>query len=1492
MKIFIEIKYKNKVHRFELHTNDCVSIGCGENDDFLVKETGIKKEHLSFYYNEDGEIFALCKGHGFLSGQKFKKGTVPNNSPIQIVKKGMLLFSAKVTDQENQLSVPITHGMLIGKKPECSIMINNRMVSGNHAQFRFGDDECKIIDMDSTNGTFINGTKISSHVLSNGDVINVLDYKFTYSNERLYFYADDAIKYHYVESAKKKKGFPIIQISPKFMSSYPKGDMRIQNPPNVGSKPSMNWFSLLTYPASSLLSGLVTSHFFGDGYQWWYSVPMAVTTMAMPILNHINSILKHKKNAKLRVDKYSKYIRGVEDQLADAAKAQLDVKTESHPKTQSCLPIVEQTEKELWNRKPDDEDFLCGRVGTGKALQELRVVVQDQSLALVEDELLTSAKTLTEKYKYINGMPITVDLKKSPVMGIVGERKSGEELLRNILVQLTTFHSYEDLCIAVLFPKAERNRWEWTKWLPHVFNDDRTKRLVACTYDDSNEVLKEIDSIIATREIDTNSSKKPKLPFYLLVVADPQLSSNMLLQKALSVCSAELGIAAIVLADEAQELPDSTQAIAFVKDSNGIIKHKDGSTDIVFKADDFSVEQAERFSRAMAPLRLAVTRSASTLPSSVTFFEGYGAHRPYDFDIAKKWSESCNYKSMAVPIGIRANGDLFMFDIYEKAHGPYGLIAGMTGSGKTEMIQSWILSMALHFSPQDVNFVLIDFKGTGLILPFMKLPHLAGTISDQDKNIAKNFIALQSELDRRKNLFTAVGVRNIRDYLIKCEKEYGLEKIPFLFIVFDEFAEFKKQYPEFTESINTFFSQGRSHGIYLILLTQNPSGIVTEQMETNTQFRWCLKVAAPSNSTEMLGSGHTEAARITNPGRAYIKVGEYKIFEQIQSLWSGAPYSPVKRDTAASSPQISVVKLNGERECLNVADKTVGKKSFLSESDVIVNYIDSFVMENNIQRAKPVWQPELPDKLALQPLLTSAFNGSVWPSDSKSLSAVIGMADDFKRQSQYPLSVNLASGHLTIFGAPMSGKTTLLQTLIMSLCFSYSPDEVNVYIMDFNSWTLGVFKDYPHIGGIANHNEKEKIEKLTVLIDEILSERRKLFSNAGVGNILDYREFTGKKLPFIVLAVDDFSGVMSQYPDLTDFFTALSGDGANYGVMLVLTANAESGIHYNMRGKITNRIALRMTDSSDYASALLSSLSELGGIKPAEIQGRGLFKLNINEKDSFIVEFQTALPVEAADKKEEYMEIKRTGKVMRSCWSGELPPPIPVMPEVIEYGSVRSSGITLGLSSHDIKPVAVDFEASHYMLISGTDGSGKTNMLRVIANQFKHNFSSLVAVVDLKHSWSAASERYDRYITDTEEADELFTWLAGELQQRKNALEEETSSSFDRLLIVVDDFGTFLDDISNETWKKVNALIKMGKSLNVFFVAAGDYTQLIKRNIADNIVITMVGGKNKLLLGGSANTHSCFDTNLNYSQKSEELAEYEGYLLDGKKAIKIKTMKE
>ena len=1490
MDYIVRIYVGDVITDIDLGGRESLSIGSSDKDNHIICDAAIKANHICFF-KLNGIWKVKCNGETYSGNELVKAKDITANETYILNKDKRIAVSIVPiqADSDKTINISELDEVVIGRNANCDISFDNKKVSGNHAKIYKMGSEFRIADINSTNGTFLNGKHIRDDVLHDGDVISISIYKIIFEGGRLSFQnvgQDLAVNTVSKENIQENKEYPYFMRSPRLKLEVPTGEIEIQAPPHIGTRPEINWLTVLV-PSISMVAVMimVTILTSGNPIMLLTTGGMSIISIMVSIMNYQSQKKKHNQKENLRLGRYDEHIRETINKIEEKTRAQMKSYMLAHPETRDCIGIVRNVERRLWERKPHDGDFMSLRVGSGNMDFNVQLRIPKQQVHLENDDLLSRPVEIANKYKKINSAPIIYNMVDFPSGGVVGDRRDGIKLIRNMVMQAATHHCYDELRIVTVFPKNEMQEWAWVKWLPHSFNENRSERYMACDTYGATSIFKQFDDMLSqrTRELkedDDYRNNDFKLPYYLFIIADKSLVDGQAIAKYLTSNNKKLGVGALFLYDDISLLSRDCAVIMEVRNGNGLIYDKDNSSDKKeFKIDVVKDSEFELFARNLAPVRVNNMSEEMLLPNCVTFLEGYGVKTPSQINFAKSWENALTYKSMTVPIGVKANGDQFNFDIHEKHHGPHGLVAGMTGSGKSEMVQSWILSMALKFSPQDVSFVLIDFKGTGLILPFLSMPHLAGTISDLDTNINRNLIALENELSRRKALLDSVGVNNINNYLALYKDGKAKEPLPFLFIIIDEFAEFKVQFPDFMTVINRVFAIGRTLGVFAILLTQKPAGVVDDKMHANTRFRWCLKVASSADSKDMIK--HPDAAKITNPGRAYVQVGEDEIYELVQSYWSGAPYNPNKTTKTISKPRISVVDISGKRISYDTYEKTVGFKSEVNEIDVIIQQLNKHVDDNELPIAQKIWMQKLSENIPLTTIVKGGFDGKKWIESDGTVKPIVGMLDDPHNQSQYPLSFNISEdGHFVIYGAPGTGKTTMLQTLVMSLCRSHTPQDVNIYIMDFGGWNMGIFKDFPHIGGIANDNDNERIEKTARLIMKELEERKRKFAAEGVGNIISYRDATGEKLPNIVLILDNFAPVISLYPDLEQFFIKLTSEGGNYGIHFVTTANNTMALGFKLSQNIKMAVSLQMTDKSDYSTIV----GKTDGLEPEKAAGRGLAKGNPP------LEFQTALPIDGLTESERVNKIKELAAVMDEKWEGKRAKPIPIMPAIINYGTIEAKDITVGLVSADVEPIGVSFAGQHYIIVSGRSMSGKSNMLKVIAKQTE----AQKYLFDTSNSALKSIEGIcEQYIADAAGFDEFIAGMIPMLQERKTEYTNDSSIRFEPILIVIDDLKQCFETVNDETVKRLEAIIRLGRGLNVNLLVAGNCDEISKLyNQGEPFTMGLVNGQTSILLGGNFRAHSEFKANMLHSEQNIPLDEYEGYVIYKEKAVRFKAMYE
>lgn len=1357
--------------------------------------------------------------------------------------------------QGRTVFVELADGITIGRKPDNQIALKDNLISSRHCRIVSRSGKWYVEDLGSTNGTFLNDRRVSIATLNPGDVLKLGRYRLKVGKQLCLENMDSRVTLSIAEAELtpqtlcNTQAYPWFSRAPRLLSRPKPLAITIENAPPIGGKPTIGLGGISFNPASMALSLANQALRYGFGKK------------------------KYSKQEKLRDEVYANYLNEIEARLQLSATQQRDYEKKIHPSLKECMDRVREKAPNLWERLPGDDDFLSLRLGSGSVPTTAQIKYQPPHLQLQECVLDKIPEQMAEKYAKVDDCPIYSDLCKDGNCGIVGQRNSVVWLAWNWIAQLTALHSYDEVKLVVFYPAHEQQQWEWVRWLPHCQTEKGDLRLLASS-NNCKPLMEYLERALQQRleqqDDWENGFSRGNIPHYVFLVADPNLPIAPSVGKAIMRNDPQLGVTGIFLGRSLSDVPHNIRNIVEVYDSDHLmLKTTEGQIDVTADSPGFSLEQFDAFARAMAPIRLSGTAGGAALPESISFLSGLGICDLKQLDLGELWDNSCNYQSMAVPIGVRANAERFLFDIHEKMHGPHGVVAGMTGSGKSEMVMSWILSMAMHFSPQDVSFVLIDFKGTGLILPFENLPHLAGTISDLDTNISRNLVALNSELDRRKALLDAAGVNKISDYLKLYRSGKVSEPLPYLFVVIDEYAEFKSQFPDFTNSVNSLFRTGRSLGVHIILLTQNPAGVVSAESESNVRFRWCLKVASTGASKEMLGT-HNDAAYLTNPGRAYIQVGSDEVFELVQSYYSGAPYQPDAAKRKEQSIAIYKVATNGTRSAIR-PDGDVGQKHGKTEINAVVQHIRDYAMRNQIPDARRIWQDRMPDRLILTDLLEA-----VPVRDQQQLLPVVGMVDDPARQVQNPLILPLSTdGHVAVIGEPSCGKTVFLQTLAVSLCRSYSPDQVNIYCMDFGNWTMSLFRDYPHVCAVANSNEDDKLVQMAEAISRELQHRKESFAREGADSLRTYMRMTGDTVAYIVLLVDKFE-LAKAHPGLEDFFLKVGREGQNYGIILVLTGTSSSAMGYKLEQNIKTKLAMLQSNPSDY----LSVLGKTGGLYPEQVPGRGLIK------DDYAMEFQIALPVDVQDKSDYALALRDVGNQLVQHWGSRSEQPMRVMPETIAFDSVQAQngGLVLGICSNDLQVLETDFESPHYLLISGIPGSGKTTLLQALARQAASAHGTVAVFSD---GWQVDGAQL---MTTGTQADAFLAQLRDELVSRQNRKKEDPNTNLDPMYLFIDGYRRFFDEISQQSADRLKALLLAGGGLGVKIVVSDGAASLAALEQFKEPVVTILSRGPRVALGGNAINHQALALNLSLSDKQIVLNRNEGWYCFQDKTVRFKAI--
>ena len=631
--------------------------------------------------------------------------------------------------------------------------------------------------------------------------------------------------------------------------------------------------------------------------------------------------------------------------------------------------------------------------------------------------------------------------------------------------------------------------------------------------------------------------------------------------------------------------------------------------------------------------------------------------------------------------------DLVQLNLHEKAHGPHGLIAGTTGSGKSETIQSYILSLAVNFHPHDVGFLLIDYKGGGMAHLFKKLPHLLGTITNLDgAQSMRALVSINAELKRRQRLFNRYEVNHINQYQKKFKNGEAKEPLPHLFLISDEFAELKVNQPDFMKELVSTARVGRSLGVHLILATQKPSGVVDDQIWSNSRFKIAFKVADRSDSNEML---HTpDAAEITQTGRAYLQVGNNEVYELFQSAWSGADYQPDKDDMGIEDHTIYLINDLGQYEILNEdlsgLEDVDEIKEVPTELDAIVQNIKLLSEEQNIPPVPQPWLPPLKERIALEEL--EEVQPAVAWAQEKPLSVLLGMADIPQAQKQEAVSINLSKdGHILLYGSPGTGKTTFLQTAAMDLARKFSPKDLTMYLMDFGTNGLAPLSKLPQVADTMLLDQTEKISKFVRIMEKELNRRKKLLADYGVGTLELYRQASGQEEPAIVILLDSYEAFKEEAykAELFKLLVRISREGLSIGVHLLVTAGRQTNLRAQLYSNFKHQLSLPQNDASEVRAIVGSTPLAM---TMEDIKGRALMK---REEVDVI---QLALPVYGGNDTQVLNNLRQEVASLQEAWTGQRPSAIPMVPEELTEADFYGRASVHTAYEHGLVPLGLDLE--------------------------------------------------------------------------------------------------------------------------------------------------------------------------------------------------------
>ena len=1282
------------------------------------------------------------------------------------------------------------------------------------------------------------------------------------------------------------KDYPEYHRSPRIIYRSSEDKILINPPGAEPQKPSDELLKLIMPPLIMVGVTLLITIFQPRGLYIIATVSMSVVSVIFSVQGFFKNRKKYKEDKKERVELYHLYLKDKAKDLEQLSRKQREGMFYHFPAIEDLTKMVKRYDSRIYEKTPLHFDFLAYRLGLGKVPTSYELKYGQEERSGKKDALEEEGYALFQAHQKIDNLPIVASLNRGPV-GYVGPRPIVLEQLQLLVAQLAVFHSYHDLTIIPIIPEEEKESWDWMRWLPHATLQDMNVRSFVYNQRTRDQVLNSLNQILKLRKAQKEEEKandtKIFHPHYVVLITDETLILDHVIMEFFREDPTELGCSIIYVADVLSSLSENIQTVISIKDRNqGQLLLQEGVLrELDFQLDHFPEGyDKEAISRGLAPLK-HIQQLKSSIPDSVTFLEMYQAETFNDLKVLSRWESHAPYQSLAVPIGLRGKDDLVYLNLHEKAHGPHGLIAGTTGSGKSETIQSYILSLAVNFHPHDVAFLLIDYKGGGMANLFKDLPHLLGTITNLDGAQSMRALAsINAEIHRRERLFGQYGVNHINQYQKKFKLGEATEPLPHLFLISDEFAELKVNQPDFIKELVSIARVGRSLGVHLILATQKPSGVVDDQIWSNSRFKLALKVADRGDSMEMLRTA--DAAEITQTGRAYLQVGNNEVYELFQTAWSGADYQPEKDQLGIEDHTIYLINELGQYEVLNQdlsgLDMAEEIKEVPTELDVIVQEINHLHQQEGIAAVAQPWLPPLKERITLDEL-EKVVPIEAWQKRTAP-SVLIGVADIPQAQKQEAVAIDLSKdGNILLYGSPGTGKTTFLQTAAMDLARKQSPENLTMYLLDFGTNGLAPLTQLPHVADSLLLDQTEKIQKFIRIINRELDRRKKLLSEHGVGTIALYREVTGKQEPTMVILMDSYESMKDEpyETDLFKLFMRISREGLSIGVHLIITASRQNNLRAQLYSNFKHQLTLPQNDISEVrgivgATPLAATMED--------IKGRALMKRD--EVD--VVQF--ALPVAGDNDIQIINNLRDQVQSLKEMWTGHTPAGIPMVPDELTeaafYGRedvaalLDEGKVPLGLDLETVEPVTWDPDLSNLLYLTSKE-SQMTNLLKQLI-QYGQKHQEKLVVFAPEHNFLPKIENIE-ILSSKEDVMDMIGGLALKVSER---LDKRLTDHVVKIIIL--DFAHFVDGLDSVTQQKLISVLEKGYRVGYSSVIMSDSGISSRYD-----PVTKEVKKISQVLLGLRYTDQTIVTAVNKPMREGTLASQENYYIRQNNLTKIKV---
>ncbi|WP_068271661.1 type VII secretion protein EccCa [Aldersonia kunmingensis] len=1231
------------------------------------------------------------------------------------------------------------------------------------------------------------------------------------------------------------------------MPRTPGGEVTLQPPPEIPRVVPGNLLTkLLPVVMVVAMIGMMAMLFTSGGFG---ANPMSLMFPAMMLFSMVGMFTGQGRSGTPRAAEanedrkdYLRYLDQLRDDVHDTRDRQHTALSWSHPSPGPIWTLVGT--RRMWERRVGDPDYCHVRIGVGPQGLATRLIAPETGpVEELEPVAAVALRRFVRAHSVVE-MPLAVSLRGFAAIGFDGDRSGARALVRSMLAQMCMFHGPDQLQVAIVCGPDTADQWEWTKWLPHAQHPEAQDGVGSerMFYGSIIELDSAMRGQLLTRNKFARTAPAQAGIAQLVVIVDGGILDT---DGEGDLVSAG-GVDSVTMFDLCGYAPRLTaRGLPLVIENGDLFARSAAGLERIARADAMSLQEAQQLARRLAPFRVAAAHAEERVIDSGEDLSNWanmvGAGDVGSFNPESAWRPRHGRERLRVPIGLGPDGVPVELDIKEAAEngmGPHGLCIGATGSGKSEFLRTLVLGMLATHSPDQLNFVLVDFKGGATFLGLDTAPHVSAVITNLEEEAAlvdRMRDALAGEMNRRQELLRASGnFANVGDYEKARAAGAELDPLPALFVVIDEFSELLTQQPEFAELFVAIGRLGRSLQMHLLLASQRLDEGKLRGLDSHLSYRIGLKSFSANESRAVLGvpdAYHLPAS----PGAGYLKSDASQI-QRFQASYVSGPYVGVRvrnvsrigeSEVDARAREFTAHAVAMDRLPVAVSNAVVSpdpepEGNGASTLQVLVDRIRGHGRPAHQIWLDPLDVPPTVDQLVPAAALTEFRSGLA------TLRAPIGLIDRPYDQRRDPMFVDLsgAKGNVAIVGGPQSGKSTALRSLIMSLAATHSPLQAQFYCLDFGGGTLAGLAGLPHVGSVASRLDIDRVRRTIAEMTTLVRHREEAFRRLGIESMADFRRLRAERDeagehtaisddPFgdVFLVIDGYGSIRQDFEALEQIITNLAVQGLSYGVHVVLAAARWGEVRPALKDQLGTRIELRLGDPSD---------SDLGRkfamLVPEGRPGRGITKEGLH--------LLTALPRLDSDGSPATLAngVHAAVAAIAARDRGVQAPQVRMLPDQLSreqmIAATRSwpswvdrtrkcMQIPVGLNESELAPIYLNFDEQPHLLIFGDTECGKSTLLRSICEGIISSNTDAQArliIADYRRTMLGAIETNHllRYVSSAAALTEIVGALVATLQQRmpgpdvdQRQLRERSWWAGPDVFFVVDDYDLVATSTGN-----------------------------------------------------------------------------------------------